>query len=133
MEGFQISSKTPGHDFGETQETLAPPTEPSEPPVTAGSRNIPQAVMPSKSNLLRLTIDHIPYPAYMVNYNFEITWFNEEARTDLLGAFDHLPADNQGTKCAVVFDQGAARQRRRQSRRIASILSFVRQGPFFAK
>lgn len=51
------------------------------------------AVMTSKSNVLRLTIDHIPYPAYMVNYNFEITWFNEEARTDLLGAFDHLPAD----------------------------------------
>jgi len=50
-------------------------------------------VMTSKSNVLRLTIDHIPYPAYMVNYNFEITWFNEEARTDLLGAFDHLPAD----------------------------------------
>lgn len=53
----------------------------------------PHPVTTAKSNMLRLTIDHIPYPAYMVNYNFEITWFNEEARTDLLGAFEHLPAD----------------------------------------
>jgi adenylate cyclase len=95
VEGFQISAKTPTHDFGEIHEPLSPLTEPSDQSVTSGSssRNIPKSVMPSKSNLLRLTIDHIPYPAYMVNYNFEITWFNEEARTDLLGAFDHLPAD----------------------------------------
>lgn len=47
----------------------------------------------SSSSTLRLTIDYIPFPAYMVNYNFEITWFNEEARSDLLGAFEHLPTD----------------------------------------
>lgn len=63
----------------------------------------PQPVAPDKgrdasqsaagqANLLRLTVDHIPFPAYMVNYNFEITWYNEEARTRLLGEFDRLPA-----------------------------------------
>jgi len=42
---------------------------------------------------LRLTIDQVPYPAYMVNYNMEITWYNEDARTGLLGGFDKLPSD----------------------------------------
>jgi len=54
---------------------------------------VSQTAAPTKSNHLRLTIDHIPFPAYMVNYNFEITWYNEAARTELLGEFDRLPAD----------------------------------------
>lgn len=55
-----------------------------------------ESPMPSdshKSPSLRLTVDRIPFPAYMVNYNFEITWYNEEARTDLLGGFERLPSD----------------------------------------
>jgi len=55
--------------------------------------NLPHAVTLGKSDVLRLTIDQISQPAYMINYNFEITWFNEAARTDLLGAFEQLPAD----------------------------------------
>jgi class 3 adenylate cyclase len=31
----------------------------------------------------------------MVNYNFEITWYNEAARTELLGGFERLPADTK--------------------------------------
>ncbi len=46
-----------------------------------------------QSNELKLTIDHIPFPAYMVNYNLEITWYNENARTSLLGGFESLPAN----------------------------------------
>lgn len=88
-EGFEVSTKASAHDVLDHE----PPKEPSVRSVTAAASNTPQAVVQSKSNLLRLTIDHIPYPAYMVNYNFEITWFNEEARLELLGAFDHLPAD----------------------------------------
>lgn len=47
----------------------------------------------SQTGELRLTIDQIPYAAYMVNYNFEIVWYNEEARHDLLGNFERLPGD----------------------------------------
>jgi class 3 adenylate cyclase/DNA-binding transcriptional MerR regulator len=47
---------------------------------------------------LRLTIDRVPYPAYMVNYNMELTWYNEEARTELLGSFEKLSADIQDRK-----------------------------------
>lgn len=90
-EGFETPLKTAAaQDVRESPETI---TEYSRQPIAPGASNFPQAVMPSKSNLLRLTIDHIPYPAYMVNYNFEITWFNEEARSELLGAFENLPAD----------------------------------------
>jgi len=91
LDGFPAPKKI-------TREISAQENAPSPVPVMEQSvqsksiQHVP-TVMNSKSNVLRLTIDHIPYPAYMVNYNFEITWFNEEARTDLLGAFDHLPAD----------------------------------------
>lgn len=90
-EGFEVPLKmTAPQDASKSYESS---TGPSGEDITLGSNNVPRTVMPSKSNLLRLTIDHVPYPAYMVNYNFEITWFNEEARSDLLGAFEHLPAD----------------------------------------
>ncbi len=62
-------------------------------PVTIHNRGSSQHVVSAQSNILRVTIDHIPFPAYMVSYNLEITWYNEEARTELLGDFESLPAD----------------------------------------
>lgn len=44
---------------------------------------------------LNVTIDQIPHPAYMVNYNFEIVWFNEAARSEILGNFDALPPNSE--------------------------------------
>jgi len=40
---------------------------------------------------LTLTIDQIPHPAYMVNYKFEVMWFNDPARRDLPDLFARLP------------------------------------------
>ncbi|MBY0575196.1 MAG: hypothetical protein K2P67_01160 [Gallionellaceae bacterium] len=60
----------------------------------------------AKPSLLRLTVDHIPYPAYMVNYNFEITWYNEQARIELLGEFGHLPADIKNHNALVYLLKG---------------------------
>ena len=78
-------------------EALAQPPETAHPTplqsATADKKNAHQPVASVQPNMLRLTIDHIPFPAYMVNYNFEVTWYNEEARTKLLGEFDSLPAD----------------------------------------
>lgn len=109
LDGYPVRGET---SLQEIRATHAPLTEPSAhsatmgeksvpQPVTAanersttmGEKSVPQPVTAAKSNVLRLTIDHIPFPAYMINYNFEITWYNEEARTDLLGAFEYLPAD----------------------------------------
>jgi class 3 adenylate cyclase/DNA-binding transcriptional MerR regulator len=61
--------------------------------VADNNKDETQSAATAPSKPLRLTVDHIPFPAYMVNYNFEITWYNEEARTELLGEFDRLPAD----------------------------------------
>jgi adenylate cyclase len=87
LDGFPAIGTPAPHETGDSHKSSAKSS------AKPGIKNAPQTVMAAKSNVLRLTIDHIPYPAYMVNYNFEITWFNEEARTELLGAFEHLPAD----------------------------------------
>jgi len=43
----------------------------------------------------QLSVDQITHPAYMVNYNFELIWFNSSARSDVLGNFDKLPAETE--------------------------------------
>ena len=42
-----------------------------------------------------LTITESPHMAYMVNYNFDVVWFNRKAQTDLPGLFEHLPHGNE--------------------------------------
>jgi len=89
-EGFQVIEQTAPLGIDSVQITGTQPVPQAQTIQISGK---PQAVVPANSNSLRLTIDHISYPAYMVNYNFELTWFNEEARIELLGAFETLPAD----------------------------------------
>lgn len=48
-----------------------------------------------EDSALTLTIDQIPHAAYMVNYNFEVVWYNEAARSDILGGFDTLPPNSE--------------------------------------
>jgi class 3 adenylate cyclase/DNA-binding transcriptional MerR regulator len=38
-----------------------------------------------------LTLEDMPHAAYMVNYKFEVQWFNAKAKADLFGLFDHMP------------------------------------------
>ena len=45
--------------------------------------------------LSRLTVEEIAHPAYMVNYNFELIWFNSAARSGVLGNFAQLPAETE--------------------------------------
>lgn len=91
--GFLESAAQPTKgDVKMTDTNHAAPLESVAQPAAADNKDASQTAAPGKANLLRLTIDHIPYPAYMVNYNFEITWYNEEARTELLGGFERLPA-----------------------------------------
>lgn len=62
-------------------------------PATKNAAALAKTSTTDSNGELRLTIDQIPYAAYMVNYNFEITWHNEEAGHDLLGDFERLPGD----------------------------------------
>jgi len=88
LEGFDMSQP-------QTREASPPRQSPAAPvtPAAPQPASEPQRPVADETGPLRLTIDQIPYPAYMVNYNFELTWYNEEARSALLGAFDKLPAD----------------------------------------
>ena len=71
-------------------------------PLTRPTASMPaQAMAGAETGPLRLTVDKLPCPAYMLNYKLELSWYNEEARTGLLGSFEKLPAD---TKERVVTD-----------------------------
>lgn len=59
------------------------------------AENISRRLIDSlKDGGLRVTIDAIDQPAYMVNYNLEITWLNEVARP-MLGNPERLPEDTR--------------------------------------
>lgn len=83
--------------------------------VKPGERRNPQSLSPASAaqpgGELKLTIDRIVHPAYMVNYNFELTWYNREAQASLLGGFETLPP---GTEARNVFQylMGGAQCRR---------------------
>ncbi len=47
--------------------------------------------MPNALGNLSLSVDTLAHPAYMLNYNFELTWFNEPARKSIFG-FEAVPA-----------------------------------------
>lgn len=48
-----------------------------------------------RSGELRLTVDDIAHPAYMVNYNFELVWFNDQARAQVFAGLADLPASSE--------------------------------------
>lgn len=87
-------------------ETVQPerraPVAPPEMPEFAAMRSLPGA-----GGSQRFTIDQIPFPAYMVNYNFEITWYNDAARRELLGDFERLPSDIKERNALVYLLKGA--------------------------
>jgi class 3 adenylate cyclase/DNA-binding transcriptional MerR regulator len=61
----------------------------------------------AETGALRLTIDQVPYPAYMVNYNMELTWYNDDARSEFMGNFDKLPSDIQQRGAVEYLSRGA--------------------------
>lgn len=50
---------------------------------------------PLASSGIKVTLDDLPHPAYMLNPNFELTWLNEHARTQLFGGLSSLPATSE--------------------------------------
>ena len=61
------------------------------------ARAIPEKQEPVADNrrALRLTLEEVPHPAYMVNYNFELTWYNDAAREHILADLGTLPAHSE--------------------------------------
>jgi predicted DNA-binding transcriptional regulator AlpA len=53
------------------------------PPPAAAPEPEPPSQIPDKG--LRLTLEDIPFPAYLLNYNFEIEWVNKRAEDRIFG------------------------------------------------
>jgi adenylate cyclase len=78
----------------EQEETVAGELVPApvSPAATAAQT---QDAAEDKRRGVRLTLDDVHYPAYMVNYSFEVTWFNDEAHARILADLDALPAHSE--------------------------------------
>ena len=57
---------------------------------------------------LRLTLEDVPHPAYMVNYNFELTWYNDAARERILSGLNTLPAYSEARNLFLLLFQSAS-------------------------
>jgi class 3 adenylate cyclase/DNA-binding transcriptional MerR regulator len=77
-----------------------PATSPAPAPAPAALPDAPppasEAVRPAASGSLRVTIEDIVFPAYMVNHSFELCWFNDAARLEVFGGLDKLPPTSEG-------------------------------------
>jgi len=51
----------------------------------AGNSGNSSNPMPETLTNLSLSLDTLTHPAYMLNYNFELTWLNEAARKEVFG------------------------------------------------
>lgn len=75
-------------------------TEASRPEAPGSLRVVPAAApTPGDDHLEetpRLTMEGITHPAFMVNHNFEVVWFNTAAHSLLLGAASGLPPTSDG-------------------------------------
>jgi adenylate cyclase len=56
---------------------------------------------------VRLTLEDVHDPAYMVNYNFEVTWYNDEAHVRILAGLDALPAHSEARNLFPLLFQSA--------------------------
>lgn len=68
---------------------------PASPGASFTPRSAQKATIAGGSVGLQLTLDEVTHPAYMFNYSFELVWYNEPARKELLGNFDRLPSDSE--------------------------------------
>ena len=76
----------------------------------AGGTALPANVhaLDAERRVLQLSIDDIPHPAYMVNYSFELAWYNELARQKLLGNFRSLPSRTEARNVFLMLLEGTA-------------------------
>jgi class 3 adenylate cyclase/DNA-binding transcriptional MerR regulator len=71
----------------EVQELQIESVANTRPSVSLGKPNRSRAEQKPKEMLgeLSLSLDNLSHPAYMLNYNFELTWLNEAARKEVFG------------------------------------------------
>jgi adenylate cyclase len=60
-------------------------TRPAMRPIGRSHTARATSAMPEALGHLSLSLDTLTHPAYMLNYNFELTWLNEPARKEIFG------------------------------------------------
>ena len=58
---------------------------------------------------IQLTLDDIPHSAYMVNCNFELVWYNEAARQNVLGFNTPPPGSESRTIFLMLLDASSGK------------------------
>ena len=69
-----------------------------------------QEAAPENRRALRLTLEDVPHPAYMVNYSFELTWYNDAARQRILSGLDTLPAHSEARNLFLLLFQSGSEE-----------------------
>jgi class 3 adenylate cyclase/predicted DNA-binding transcriptional regulator AlpA len=55
----------------------------------------PKSANPDSHEVLRVTVEEFVHPAYMINQNFEVVWFNKGAKAQFFDSFPCLPATSR--------------------------------------
>jgi len=82
----EITSRLLSEPKGAHEQAVAP----AAPSAPAGAQVISHPAAAASRQPLVVTVDQMPHPAYMVNYRFEVVWFNDKAREAMDGAFNQL-------------------------------------------
>ena len=88
--------KREGLSMDEIESRLAAPATPEAGAAGKGVQTPPTALVvahpatAARKQPLVVTVDQVPHAAYMVNYKFEVVWFNDQCRDLLEGALTQL-------------------------------------------
>ena len=91
-QGTAVATSVPVADPAEVPGTDRVPAIPSVRGVAAAPE---VSLLPGRSPTgtgptLQLSLDEVTHPAYMFSYGFELTWYNDAARREILGDFERL-------------------------------------------
>lgn len=75
-----------------------PPIGPAEAPADEepAVRAVPAAGAPARSGAPKLSIEDVAHPAYLVDHNFNVVWFNEAAGAGVLAGLSETGAEAAG-------------------------------------
>jgi adenylate cyclase len=86
--------KKQGVSMSEIVSRIASPVSPL-PKVEPNVASPLAEILPLPSSGIRVTLDEVRHPAYMINHNFELVWINERAKIEMFGGLKQLPASSE--------------------------------------
>ncbi len=96
-------------------------------PSQEATGNVSENLSAGRQRHLQVTLDDIAHPAYMVNYSFELTWYNEAARESMLG-FNTPPPSSESRNIFLILlaDGGRSAENRKEFLRLHIALAKAR-------